>query len=191
MKLAILIVAIAVVGSIGCSRSAAENHRGLELQREPSPTPEPTKPPIPSEIASLSAEKLCDKLADIEILPTKDPTITDPIYEALIAKGDVAIPCLIEKITDKRKVPDPRYSVPHWHSFAVGDTAVFILLDIISKDDSNKWEKLMLDMLPPKYEKEWESNGIYAYFNCVYESKNRKKLQDWWKKWLNTNRNEQ
>lgn len=186
MKSVALMVAILVVSAFGCGQSVAEKKNVPSPQPEiqPTPEPKPTKPPIPIEIASLSALQLCDRLADIQILPTKDPTITDPIYEVLISKGDSVIPCLIERISDKWKIPDPRYSVPHWQHYAVGDTAVFILLDILSDEDDLQWEKLMKEILPPKYSEEWKTNGIYAYFNYVSEPKNRIELQRWWKKWL-------
>ncbi len=183
-------VAVFVVSALSCGYSLAENNSRPSLQPEsqPTPEPEPTKPPIPIEIARLSALQLCDRLADIKILPTKDPTITDPIYEALISKGNSAIPCLIERISDKRKIPDPRYSVPHWQHYAIGDTAVFILLRIIAGGDDLRWEKLMKEMLSAKYSEEWKTNGIYAYFNYVSEAKNRKVLQRWWTKWLKDNK---
>lgn len=146
-------------------------------------TPEKTKPPIPIEIRNLKADQLCNKLEDIKVIPNRVPEETDPIYESLILKGDESIPCLINRITDNKKVPDPRYSVPTWQHYAVGDTAVFTLLDIASTDDS-EWEKLMLEMLPPRAEKEWDTNGIYAYFNYVSEQKNRHQLQNWWKDWF-------
>ncbi len=147
------------------------------------PVPEKIKPPIPIEISSLKADQLCNKLEDIKVIPNRVPEETDPIYESLILKGDEAIPCLINKITDSRKISDPRYSVPTWQHYAVGDTAIITLLDIASNDDL-EWVKLMLEMLPPKAEKEWETNGIYAYFNYVSEQKNRHQLQNWWKDWF-------
>lgn len=63
----------------------------------------------------------------------------------------------------------------------VGDTAAFILVDIAGDDD------LLQQMLPPRYRDEWESNGIYAYFNYVSEEENRKELQKWWQDWLRDN----
>ncbi len=80
-------------------------------------------------------------------------------------------------------MPDPRQA-PHWEHYAVGDTAVFILVDIISKDDDRLAAKLLVDMLPPAYRKEWKTNGVYAYFNYVSELNNRKELRQWWKNWL-------
>lgn len=135
----------------------------------------------------MSASELCDRLISIDTMPTHEPNVTDPIYESLIAKGEEAIPCLVEKISDTTSMPDPRYSVPRWQHFKVGDAAVFILLDIISRDDLES-EKLMIQSLSTKYAEEWETNGIYAYFSYVSESKNRSALQRWWKNWLKENR---
>jgi len=152
------------------------------------PEPKSTKPPIPEELLNASPEQLCAKLKDIKTLPTFEPTPTDPIYEALVLKGDTAIPCLIENIADKREVPDPRYSVPVWQHFAVGDTELFTLLDILSKEDDHDWERRLLESLPETARQEWDSNGIYAYFNYVSEPKNRKELQRWWQNWLSRNK---
>jgi len=152
------------------------------------PELEPTKPAIPRELLDAEPEQLCSRLAEIKTLPTHEPTPTDPIYEALLAKGYAAIPCLVENIGNGKQVPDPRYSVPTWHSYAVGDTALFTLLDILSKGDSNDWERRLLESLPEKSRKEWKTNGIYAYFNYVLESRNRTELQQWWKNWLSKNK---
>lgn len=152
------------------------------------PTPEKTKPPIPIHISGFSSSELCNRLISIDTLPTFDPNETDPIYEALMLKGEDAIPCLVDKISDLTPIPDPRYSVPHWQHFVVGDTAVFTMLDIISRHDDGRWEELMQDSLPPKNRGEWKTNGVYAYFNYVSEPRNRKELQRWWKKWLKENK---
>lgn len=130
---------------------------------------------------------MCERLADIKKLPGKDPNDTDPIYEALILKGKSAFPCLIAKITDTTLTEDPRQA-PKWREYAVGDTSVFVLARIVGRDDDDQEESLLTKMLPPKYQEEWKTNGVYAYFNYVAEPKNRKELQDWWKKWLNDNR---
>ncbi|MGB7210004.1 MAG: hypothetical protein WBD27_15195 [Pyrinomonadaceae bacterium] len=188
MKYAACLVAINIVFSIGCSRPIADNGNKPGPEPEIQPTPERTKPPIADHISSFSSSQLCNRLISIDTLPTRDPTITDPIYESLIAKGEDAIPCLVERITDNTPVPDPRYSVPHWQHYAIGDTAVFILLDILSKGDDDEWERRLLESLPQKYRDEWETNGIYAYFNYVSEPKNRKELQRWWKTWLSKNK---
>lgn len=187
MKLLLLFIGCLVI-FLACSRSNEERIDEPIKQLEIQPTPEPTKPPIQIHIAELTSSELCDRVGQIEVLPNREPTITDPIYESLLLKGNEAIPCLVEKIGNDTLIKDPRYSVPTWHSFAAGDTALFVLLHILSDGDDEEWEKLLLQSLPPKYREEWETNGIYAYFNYVLEPKNRKELQRWWKSWLSKNK---
>jgi hypothetical protein len=196
MRLIVLISFIAALVLGGCgggeheggpSSTASEKAaNAAEWEAEAAPAPEPTMEPIPAELLSATPEQLCSKLAEIKTIPTFNPTPTDPIYEALMAKGKDAIPCLVEKISDVRRMLDPRYSVPTWRNFAVGDAAVFILVRILRRDDDER-EKLLIEMLPPKSRNEWEDNGIYAYFNYVSEPKNRKQLQQWWSNWLKNN----
>lgn len=189
MKIAALILLYAVCVFASCQDRSAQNVN-IATTAFPSmtPEPEPTKPPIPEALLKASPEELCASLKDIKTLPTFEPTPTDPIYEAIILKGEAAIPCLVAQVGNTKIVKDPRYSVPTWHSFAVGDTALFTLLDILSKDDGKEWERRLLESLPIKSRKEWEINGIYAYFNYVLEPKNRTKLQRWWKNWLSKNK---
>lgn len=130
-----------------------------------------------------NAKNLCNQLVKIKKLPYRDPADTDPIYEALIAKGADAYSCLIEKITDTKKMKDPR-EAPMWSHYTVGDTAVFVLVRSVSNGDEKIEERLLKEMLPPKYREEWKTNGVYAYFNYVSESKNRNELQRWWRNWL-------
>lgn len=190
MKLFLLFIGCLVI-FLACSPPKEKKIDEAVKQLETQPTPEPTKPPIPIHIAELTSSELCNRVGQIEVIPMKDPTITDPIYESLLLKGVEAVPCLVHKIGNDTLIKDPRYSVPTWHSFAVGDTAYFTLLHILSKGDDKEWEKLMLESLPPKFRKEWDTNGIYAYFNYVFEPKNRKELQRWWENWLNKNKNGQ
>lgn len=170
--------------SYPCERPVTE--QPIQLPAEP--VAQPTKHTIPDDIAELTTSELCDRIGQIEVIPNRGLEVTDPIYESLLLRGNDAVPCLIEKIGNDTLIKDPRYSVPTWRSYAVGDTALFILLRILSKDDDKEWGKLLLASLPQKYREEWESNGIYAYFNYVLEPKNRKELQRWWKNWLSKNR---
>ena len=187
MKLLLIFIGCLVI-FLACSRPTEERSDEPIKQIEIQPTPERTKPPIPTHIAELTSSELCDRVGQIEVLPTHDPTITDPIYESLLLKGNEAIPCLVEKIANDTLIKDPRYSVPTWHNFAVGDTALFVILRILSKGDGKEWEKRLLQSLPQKYQEEWESNGIYAYFNYVSEPKNRKELRVWWRNWVSKNK---
>lgn len=182
----VALMALCIALSIGCSRHEVTN-KTEPVELDSSPMPEETRPPIYVHISSMMSEELCDRLISIDTMPGRDPNITDPIYESLILKGNEAVPCLIDKIDDTTPMPDPRYSVPHWQNFKVGDTAVFILLTISSKDDDDAWEENLLKSLPPKNRAEWKTNGIYAYFNYVSEPQNRKELRKWWLEWAKDN----
>ena len=182
-----LILAIYALLLLGCTFAAGENTVTTTNTAAATPEPKPTKYVVPDEFMNAKPEELCDRLADIEVMPYKDPNDTDPIYEALIAKGKDAYPCLLNKITDATKMPDPRRA-PHWQHYAVGDTAVFILVRSIGAGDERLEEKLLIEMLPPASREEWKTNGVYAYFNYVSEPKHRRDLQRWWKKWLDDNK---
>jgi hypothetical protein len=80
---------------------------------------------------------------------------------------------------------DPR-EAPIWENYKIGDTAVFILVDI-AKNVGIATDEILQEMLPVKYRKEWKTNGVYAYFNYVSESKNRAELQKWWQIWIKEN----
>lgn len=143
------------------------------------PTPQPTET-VNTTFRDENVESLCNRLHEIKKIPERDPNDTDPIYEALIAKGKEAMPCLVEKITDETPMRDPRGGVI-WQHYKVGDTAVFILV-LIANDVG-----LLQQMLPEENRKEWKTNGVYAYFNYVSESKNREELQRWWRIWIKKN----
>ncbi|MDM7923395.1 MAG: hypothetical protein QUS14_13945 [Pyrinomonadaceae bacterium] len=165
---------------------AVSSAESSETETAPTPEPQPTKFVIPPQLANASPEELCSRLGEIKKLPYRDPNDTDPIYEALIAKGDKAVECLVAKIPDATLMPDPR-EAPKWEQYVIGDTAVFILLDILQEQDPGA-EKLLIEMLPPAFQTEWKTNGIYAYFNYVSEPANRKSLQRWWRSWLKENK---
>jgi hypothetical protein len=166
-------------GLLGCGAAGAESGEQLKEETVLSTPRSPT--PDRQAIPDLSAAELCDRLHTIKRLPYRDPNDTDPIYEALIAKGRDAVPCLIEKIADETPMEDPR-EAPPWQQYKVGDTAVFILIDIADAD-----KKLIPEMLPTPYKKEWKTNGVYAYFNYVIDPGSRQELQKWWSKWMKEN----
>ena len=168
--------------AVGCVGYESDRFQVSASHESPTPTPKP----IDSTIASLSAPELCDRLAEFEIISDRVPEESDDLYKAIVAKGAEALPCLIEKINDRTKTRDPGTG-PKWQHYAVGDTAVFTILDIVSQGDYEVWEKLFLGPLPPDYKAEWKTNGIYAYYSLVSEPKNRKAVQSWWKNWLKEN----
>lgn len=174
---------------VGCTDATGDKSLLSSPDHLPSttPEPEPTAYVVPAEYLNASTENLCKRLSEIKALPNKEPNETDPIYESLIARGDAALPCLIDKIADAKKMRDPRQA-PVWQHYAVGDTAVFVILHIVSSGNDDRWEELMLASLSQPYREEWKTNGIYAYFNYVSEPPNRKKLQVWWRNWLKENK---
>ncbi len=176
-----------LVWLFGCDIANSERSN-IVIANTNNPTPQPTET-FNTTIRDENVESLCNRLHEIKKLPYRDPNDTDPIYEALIAKGKEVIPCLVEKITDDTPMRDPR-EAPVWQHYKVGDTAVFMLVRI-AHDDSILQEELLKKMLPVKYRKEWETNGVYAYFNYVSESKNRNELQRWWQIWIKENLNSQ
>jgi hypothetical protein len=186
MKLISALLPVALAFSCGSVSTETQRNAISPTNATVTPAPQPTKFVVPPDLLESTPDALCNRLSEIKLLPGKDPFESDPIYEALMAKGDAAVPCLVEKVADKTPMRDPRQA-PKWQHYAVGDTAVFILVDITREDDRER-EKLLIEMLPPPFREEWETNGVYAYFNYVSEPRNRKKLQGWWKKWLEENR---
>ena len=177
--LGILVSILIISQSSGC-RIDGENTIGNELARTNSlaPTATPTSSPAPH--AGAEVNELCKRIGEIKKLPDRDPNDTDSIYEEVIARGNEAIPCLIEEIANETPMRDPR-SAPIWQNYKVGDTAIFLLVEITGQD------QLLEEMLPTKYRAEWKTNGIYAYFNYVLETKNRRQLQRWWRTWVKEN----
>ena len=168
----------------GCS-SLMSKKSDIVIAKTTHPSPQLTKP-LDTTFRNENVELLCNRLSEIKKLPYRDPNDTDPIYEALIFKGKEAMPCLVEKITDETPMHDPR-EAPIWQHYKVGDTAVFILARLADEAKITTEDGILVQMLPVKYKNEWKTNGIYAYFNYVSESKNREELQRWWQIWIKKN----
>jgi hypothetical protein len=116
-----------------------------------------------------------EAIKDIRMLPMKDEAVPDAAYNALVAAGEDAIPCLIQKITDETRMKDPR-PAPKVESVAVGDTAFFVLVRVAKID--------FVELLPPAVRKAYEGDeAIYGYFRHIDENNNRKQLQDAAVKW--------
>jgi hypothetical protein len=103
----------------------------------------------------------------------------DPIYDAFMDAGHAAVPCLIQKVTDTTKIPDPRQE-PGFPDVEVrvGDIAFFLIIDITHLEFTR--------LLPPYVQKDYKAQGVYAYFRFVQTEANRSKLQhsldDWYRK---------
>ena len=126
----------------------------------------------------LNAQTRCDRLSEIRIMPFKDERVDDPAYYSLIEAGQSALPCLIAKVTDTRKMHDPRQAPGYAGIEArVGDVAYFMLVRIANLD--------FIEMFPVKVQESYKTEGVYAYFEFVQKHRNRawlrRKLDRWYR----------
>lgn len=125
--------------------------------------------------ARSRAEALCKRLSEIKNMPFKREKVSDEVYSGLAELNEAAIPCLIEKLTDTTRMPDPRHEPTFSDFFTVGDAAFFTLIRLVDVP----FEKVLPDEVMSK----WKERGLYAYFEYVQKDENRKKLQIKWRTW--------
>jgi hypothetical protein len=164
---AILVVILGINSS--CDLAASQNGLNENL---PNKAIRIEQQNINSNIFVEDVNSLCNKLSELKRMPHKDPVADDYVYDGLMKKGKEAIPCLVDKITDRTKMDDPR-EAPHILDFTIGDTAVFMLHRITKEP--------LQSILPNEYAKHWETEGVYAYFAYVEKPQHRKTIQQWWK----------
>jgi hypothetical protein len=129
-------------------------------------------------IQSVDAQDLCDRVSEIKSMPVKDEHVNDAAFNALVEAGESAIPCLIAKITDTRRMRDPR-SEPGYGGIQirVGDVAYFVLADIT--------KTAFIDLLPARVQRDYRDEGILAYLKFVQKRQNRvwfqRRLRDWYR----------
>ena len=116
------------------------------------------------------AENVCVRLSQIKVLPFKGESGLDENYDAFIRAGRSAIPCLIGKIVDTTRMRDPR-SEPGYQGIdvRVGDVAYFVLADIAKTP--------FIALLPARVQRDWQNEGVLAYFRFVQKRANRRWLQ--------------
>ena len=116
------------------------------------------------------AQNLCDRVSQIKHIPHKEEPVDDAAYNAFIKAGRAALPCLIAKVTDTRKMHDPR-SAPGYVGIKtrVGDVAYFMLVRIAKIG--------FTEMLPDEVQENYRAEGVYAYFKFVQKKLNREWLQ--------------
>jgi hypothetical protein len=114
---------------------------------------------------------ICDRISRIKIIPYEGEAGRDADYDALIAAGKNAVPCLIQRVADIRTMRDPRMGDPGYAgiTYRVGDTAFFLVAMIMNVDFPR--------ILPPSYRRVWDEAGVYAYFKYVRRPRNRVWLQ--------------
>jgi hypothetical protein len=135
----------------------------------------PAQPPITENTPIPDPNALCSRISEIEHLPFKDDQpIEDTAYRDLVDAGEAVLPCLIEKVSDATPMKDPR-KIPGPTDTRVGDVAYFVLVRISKLD--------FIELLPAKVQKEYETEGVYAYHWYVSKPKNRLQLQAKLKEW--------
>ena len=113
------------------------------------------------------------------MIPFKGEHVNDQIYNGLISEGDKNVCCLINKLTDTTKTNDPRQTPPY-NNIAIADKALFILIDIAKED--------IMHFLPDEQRREFNIDGVYAYFKYVKRYENRQEIQKKWLEWYLINR---
>ena len=104
--------------------------------------------------------------------PTKDPRVTDDVYDTLVRLGSYSLPCLVDRLTDTRWMPDPR-SEPLLGVPVVGDVAYMILAD-----------KGVHDVLPELAHKKPDELRMDDYFLWPSIGHHRLRLQGAVRAWL-------
>jgi len=120
---------------------------------------------------------ICDEIIEIQSIPMKGEG-GDDVFLKLMEAGELAIPCLIDRITDTTPVPDPRMA-PTFHGTVVGDIAVFMLARIT--------ERSFADFLPQEAADAYQVEGIYGYFRYVSDPTHRQAVQEQWRGWWKEN----
>ncbi|MBK7707212.1 MAG: hypothetical protein IPJ30_16015 [Acidobacteria bacterium] len=84
---------------------------------------------------------------------------------------------MIEKVADSTPMADPR-GIPGPTDTRIGDVAYFVLSRISNLD--------FIELLPAYVQKEYQTEGVFAYHRYVAKRENRLQLQanlrDWYKK---------
>jgi hypothetical protein len=123
---------------------------------------------------SSEAKTSCDRVTAIKQLPYGRESGVDAAYDALIQSGSKAIPCLIEKITDKTIMPDPRCPTIS-QATKVGDVAYFLLIEITNLN--------FVELLPAEVQQKYKTKGVYAYHEFIDRKGKRKQLQSKFREW--------
>ena len=127
------------------------------------------------------AKTVCDlHLSRIRNMPLMGEPSQDTHYDALMAAGQSAVPCLIANVTNARYAPDPR-PIPGWGTMrtTVGHRAVYMLWRMTNVDP--------IKMLPRRYQLLHKQIGVYALDEYLLDRRaNRRTLQRKFWRWYRT-----
>jgi len=127
-----------------------------------------TKPASNDSSNRQDTATICDRIPQIKIIPFHGEKGQDPTYDTFMDLGEMALPCLIKRITDSTKVPDPRETLK-FPETTIGDVAYFLIVDITKLG--------FAELLPAEVQNDYKRNGVWAYYAYVKNSKNRERLQ--------------
>lgn len=126
-----------------------------------------------------SAQSVCDHVSRIKIMPVRGESGLDADYDAIVAAGKSAVPCLIRKITDPTLKADPR-QIPRWGDLktTVGDVAV-VMLQVVTGLE-------IIKMMPGRYQRLHKQIGVYAELEYLHDGHNhrrslQRKLSRWYR----------
>jgi hypothetical protein len=142
--------------------------------------PNGLNPEQATKLAALMCREISNVATILEIIqgpatnvgPAKDPPVTDDVYDTLVRLGPYSLPCLVDRLTDTRWMPDPR-SEPLLGVPVVGDVAHMILAD-----------KGVHDVLPELAHKKPHEMRMDDYFLWPSIGNHRLRLQDAVRSWL-------
>jgi hypothetical protein len=137
------------------------------VDKLPSQTPVAVKSPV------VDPNALCSRVSEIKHLASRTEP-DDPAHIAILEADETVLPCLIKKVADSTPMKDPR-GIPGPTDTRVGDVAYFLIVDIGKLD--------FIELLPAEVQKEYETEGVYAYHWFVSKRKNRLQLQSKLKEW--------
>ena len=129
---------------------------------------------LSQEEAKQLAELMCRQLPNAAAFPMKSSFSGDDVHDTLVLLSGIALPCLVDRLTDSTWMPDSR-SEP-LADFHAGDAALWILTDA-----GLDWDSVIVPLLD---QKKWKGTGVYEYFYWVNVGNHRKLVQNTVKRWL-------
>ena len=133
-----------------------------------------------TQLTSAASASVCDQLSEVHVIPFNSEKVEDAAYNALIAAGETAIPCLVENLVNTTPMPDPRKAPGLRATYVVADLAGSLLCEITGRPFE--------DQLPAELRASFDVRGVLVYFEYVEKPENRISLQADWRKWLKDRR---
>jgi hypothetical protein len=130
--------------------------------------------------ASVVEADVCDRhLLRIKQIPYAGNSGEDAHYDAIIAAGRSAVPCLIANVTNTRPERNPR-PIPSWGGDTmVGDVAIYLLSEVARFD--------VIKLLPRRYQDLYSQMGVTVMDKYMHDRRsNPRALQRALWRWYRT-----